>query len=121
MNDRDYRHFFIIPTCAKMIKDKELRSFFDYLNSGKAENEFTRKLKSYVEDAKKNSQWRMQYMTLQRLKNYAFDEGKKAGLEAGVQQQAIATAKKMLIKKYPIADISEMTGLSVESIQNLKK
>ena len=121
LNDRDYRHFFIIPTCAKMIKDKELRSFFDFLNSGKAENEFTKKLKTYVEDAKKNSRWRMQYMTLQRLKNYAFDDGKEAGREEGIQQQAIESAKKMIEKNYKIEEISEITGLSIEQIKDLVK
>ena len=104
-----------------MIIDKELRSFFDFLNSVKAENEFTKKLKTYVEDAKKNSRWRMQYMTLQRLKNYAFDDGKEAGREEGIQQQAIESAKKMSEKNYKIEEISEITGLSIEQIKDLVK
>ena len=76
LNDRDYRHFFIAPNCAKMIKDKELKAFFEFLISGKPDSKFTEKLKVYVEDAKQNTQWRMQYMTLARLKTYAYDQGR---------------------------------------------
>lgn len=35
LNDRAYKHFFIAPTCAKMIKDKEVKSFFEFLISNR--------------------------------------------------------------------------------------
>ncbi len=41
--------------------------------------------------------------------------------EAGEQKKAEETATKMLIKKYPTSDISELTGLTLEKVQELKE
>lgn len=41
--------------------------------------------------------------------------------EEGVHQKARETAKRMHAHKYPITEISEMTGLSIEEIENLSK
>ena len=49
----------------------------------------------------------------------AHDEGVAEGVAKGARQQAIETAKKMIIKNYAINDISELTGLSVKEIQEL--
>ncbi len=46
-----------------MIKNKEVRNFFEFLISNKASSKYTKDLKEYVSDAKHNSQWRVQYMT----------------------------------------------------------
>ena len=52
LNDRSYKHFFIAETCARMIEDKEVKSFFEFLISNKASNEYTSNLNKYVTDAK---------------------------------------------------------------------
>ena len=97
LNDRDFKHFFIAPTCAKMIKDEELKAFFEFLISNKPGNKYTLTLKQYVEDAKKNMQWRHQYMTYLRQRNYDLEEGRKQGrIEKAVENAII------LIKKYNI-------------------
>ena len=54
-------------------------------------------------------------MTLQRLKNYAFDDGK----EAGVQQQAIESAKKMLADNLSLDKVSLYSGLPLEQVKEL--
>ena len=83
LHDRDYRHFFIAPICAKMIGDEEKRRFFEFLISNTAGSTLTDRLRDYVEDAKHNMQWRFSYMTLERLQYYAFQNGKEDGLEEG--------------------------------------
>ena len=95
LNDRSYKHFFIAPTCAKMIQDKEVKSFFEFLISNKAQTGYTSDLSKYVADAKRNTQWRLQYMTVERLERSAF----KNGLVQGTQQKAVEAAL-MLIKEY---------------------
>ena len=90
LNDRDYKHFFIAPTCAKMVKNPELKAFFELLISNNSSNEFTSNLKKYVDDAKHNMQWRHEYMTWERIQAYARDEGR---LEKAVEN-AIKTIKK---------------------------
>ena len=89
--NRDYKHFFIAPRCAKMIENDETRNFFDFLISNKAKNSFTSRLNEYVNDAKHNMQWRHEFMTYQRIKNYAYQDGRT--------QKAIADAL-LLINDY---------------------
>lgn len=92
LNDRSYKHFFIAPTCAKMIKDKEVKSFFEFLISNKAQTGYTADLSKYVADAKRNTQWRLQYMTVERLERAAFRNGHEQGVAEGEQQKAVEAA-----------------------------
>ena len=46
--------------------------------------------------------------------------GREEGLQQGAQQKALETATNMLRKKYPVTEISEMTGLSQEQILELQ-
>ena len=102
LNDRSYKHFFIAPTCAKMIEDKEVRSFFEFLISNKAQTGYTSNLSKYVADAKRNTQWRLQYMTVETLERYAYENGLEQGIATGAQQKSVEDAL-TLIKKYNIA------------------
>lgn len=52
--------------------------------------------------------------------NTCINNARREGVNDGVQQKAIETASAMLKKKYPINDISEITGLSIEDIQKLE-
>ena len=99
LNDRSYKHFFIAPTCAKMIENKEVRSFFEFLISNKAQTGYTSDLSKYVTDAKHNTQWRLQYMTVETLERYAYENGLEQGLAEGAQQKAVEDAL-MLIREY---------------------
>ncbi len=46
---------------------------------------------------------------------------RRDGILIGRQEKAIETAKNMLKKKYPESDISEITGLPLNQINELKK
>ena len=115
LNDRDFKHFFIAPICATMIEDSELKAFFTFLVSGKPNNKFTSNLKDYVDDAKHNMQWRQQYMTYLRQRNYDLEEGRIKGFH----QKALDDAKGMLKKNYPINDIVEIVGLPIKTVKEL--
>jgi len=95
-----------------MIKDKEVKSFFEFLISNKAQTVFTSDLSKYVADAKHNTQWRLQYMTVERLERLAF----KNGLKQGAQQNTIENARKLLADgKYTAEEISELLQIPVEA------
>ncbi|WP_296327827.1 hypothetical protein [uncultured Treponema sp.] len=99
--DHDFKHFFIAPTCAKMIQNEEIRSFFNFLISNTANSRYTSMLSGYVNNAKHNMQWRVQYMTFARQQYYAFQDGKQAGIAEGEQQKAIEDAV-MLVRDFNI-------------------
>lgn len=79
----------------------------------KPKDEFCERIARLTEEAKKNTQWRKQYMDWERQRTYDF--------EAGEQKKAEETATNMLRKKYPPSEISELTGLSKEKVLELQK
>ncbi len=59
----------------------------------------------------------MQFMTWERQRAYDLD----AGIEIGAQQKAVETAENMMKKNYPVDDICEITGLSLEQVLEIKE
>ena len=107
-----------------MIEDKEVKSFFEFLISNKASNEYTSNLNKYVSDAKHNMQWRFQYMTWERMQTYAKNEGiaigEQRGEQRGRQAKAIETAQTLLnMNVLTIEQIAQASGLSIEDVKEL--
>ena len=114
LNDRAYKHFFIAPTCATMLTDAEQRAFFTLLTENRAESRFAERLSAYINDARHNTQWRMQYMTWERQQAYAFRDGQ----ERGAARTRFETAQRMLAKgTYAVAEVAEICGLSVAEVK----
>ncbi len=124
LKDRDFRHFFIAPTCAKMIEDEEVKSFFNFLISNSAKSRFTSMLSGYVNNAKRNMQWRVQYMTWARQRYYDFEDGKQAGIaegrEEGAQANARENAKNFLVLGLPPETVSKGCSLPLEQVLALR-
>ena len=53
------------------------------------------------------------------FKRICREDGIAEGQELGRMEKAIEAAKGMLIKNYPINDICEITGLSLEKVREL--
>ena len=118
LNDRSYKHFFMAKKCAKLIEDKEVRAFFEFLVSSTAKSNYTRTLEDYVIDARHNMQWRFQYMTWERQRAYDFDDG----YDAGKQDNAIANAKNFLIETDLSPEkIAQCCSLPLEQVLALKE
>ena len=118
LNDMDFKHFFIAPTCAKIIEDKELKAFFEFLISNSASNKFTSCLKNYVENAKHNMQWRFQFMTYLRQKYYDME----AGRIEGDKKARIETTKNLLkLNILSVEQIAQAAGLSLEEVLKIQQ
>lgn len=124
LNDRSYKYFFIANNYDKIL-NKEQKSFLQLVTSNKSTSAFADKIVKLVEDAKRNTQWRKQFMDFKHHLSQSFREGKEAGfkegLKEGEQNKAVETATNMLIKKYPTSDICEITGLPLEQVLELQK
>ncbi len=59
---------------------EELKAFLDYVAGRSSEDTFVKKLKLAVEEAKKNREWRREYMTLLMRDR----ENRKIGMEVGI-------------------------------------
>ena len=61
----------------------------------------------------------MDYRDLKNSIDTAREEGRKEGREEGEKKKAIEVAKKVKKKGYSFQDISEMTGLTIDEIEEL--
>ena len=60
-------------------------------------------------------------MTLQMAYDEKYREGLETGIQQGIERGITTSARRMLSSgKYSDSEISEITGLSVEQIQDLK-
>lgn len=63
---------------------KELRAFLDYVAGEKSEDAFVKKLDAAVNEAKKNREWRHEYMTLLMRDLENQEKGMEKGMEKGI-------------------------------------
>lgn len=95
LNDRAYKYFFVAKNCDKILNEKQ-KAFLELVIGRKPSNKFTERLAQLTEDAKKNTQWKRQYMDWERQRTYDYEDGKEAGitigLAEGAQQKAMEDA-----------------------------
>ena len=60
---------------------KELKAFLDYVAGQKPEDSYVEKLEEAVQEAKKNREWRHEYMTLLMRDQENVEKGKEYGEE----------------------------------------
>ena len=113
LNDRDYRHFFIAPTCAKMLEDQEIKSFFDFLVTGKSSSGFTKELEGYVAEAKQNLNYKRQFMEWERQRAYDKQEG--------INEKAIEDAISLLKEGDSPEKVARCIKLPLEKVLELQK
>ena len=87
-----------------------LRSFLDYVAGRKTENSYVRKLEDAVRKAKRNREWRHEYMTLLMRDLENLEKGREEGIKEGKFEQAKDTA-------FALKDM----GLSIEQIAKAVK
>ena len=63
---------------------KELRVFLDYVAGKKPDDSFVKKLEEAVKEAKKNREWRHEYMTLLMRDQENIEKGIEQGIEQGI-------------------------------------
>ena len=116
MGDRAYKYFFISQNCDKLL-DEEQKAFLKMVSNNKSSNAFTDKVKKLVDNAKRNTQWRKQFMDWEREKTYSFNRG----LEQGVQQKAVEDARNALAMNLTAEQAAQITGLPLEQVLELQK
>ena len=139
LGDRTYKHFFIAPACATMLQDGEQKAFFALLTANKSGSTFTDRLKTFVDDAKRNTQWRRQFMTWEMQMNLernlgreegiaigeergiaiGIAEGKEQGIAQGERNKALETARTALAMGMSADQIAKLTGLTTAEITEL--
>ena len=95
LNDRAYKLFFIAKNYDKLLNEEQ-KAFMKLVTSNESTSTFADTVSKLVEDAKRNTQWRKQFMDFKHYMSQSFREGKEEGLQEGIQQGA---AEKTLLCK----------------------
>ena len=110
---------------------RELRAFLDYVAGKKPEDDFVKRLEEAIKEAKKNREWRHEYMTLlmrdQENIEKGIEQGIKKGMEQGVKkgmEQGVKKGMEQGVKKGIEAMVSALKDFSVNDadiIQTLQE
>ena len=104
--------------------NKELQGFLQYVKTGKVTTAYTGRIEKMIQTVKCNEQLRKEYHVLPAALMDAFDEGeakgKSLGLAEGSRRKALETARLMLQRNYPQAEICLMTGLTKAEVEAMK-
>ena len=68
---------------------RELKAFLDYVAGKKPEDSFVRRLEEAVKEAKKNREWRHEYMTLLMRDQVNIEKGIEKGIKQGIEKGRI--------------------------------
>ena len=102
---------------------KELKQFLDYVNTQKTTDVFTERIEEKVKFVNKRD--RRILMSFQEdlndAKKAGIEEGFLEGKASGLKNEKIAIAKTMITKNFENELISDITKLSLDEIENLRK
>lgn len=91
---------------------EELKAFLDYAAGKKSEDAYVRKLEEAVKEAKRNREWRHEYMTLLMRDQENLERGLEQGLEQGLKQGKEIGRIYGTISAYKELNLSEDTILN---------
>ncbi len=121
LNDRAKKYFFVAKNCDK-IEDNRSKAFLKLLTTNRSSDDFTGRIATLAEDAKHNTQWRMQYMEWERQRTYDREAGREEGRAEGSLQKATEAAQNLLSKTNLSPEvIAECCSLPLEKVLELRK
>ena len=128
LDDKTIKKFFNANSYNKE-EDVEIKAFLEYICKQEPVDNFTDKISTIIDNIKQQETNKREYESMNIHDQDTFRRGKQEGLEQGIQQgiqqgsheTKIETARKLLLKNVDIAIISDCTGLSLETIEQIEK
>ena len=114
MNDRAQKVFYICKNYDKLL-DARQKAFLRMVTQNSSSDDFTRRVGGLVENAKRNTQWRQQFMEWDREMAYMRAKGR----EEGAQEKAVEAALNALAMNLTAEQVAQITGLPLEQVQDL--
>jgi len=140
LDDKTTKKFFNANSYNKE-EDVEIKAFLEYICKQEPVDNFTDKISTIINNIKQQETNKREYEsmnihdqdTFRRGKQEGLQEGLEQGIQQGIQQgmqqgiqqgvqeAKLETARKLLLKNVDIAIISDCTGLSLETIEQIDK
>lgn len=118
MGDRTQKVFYICKNYDKLLDERQ-KAFLRMVTQNSSSDDFTRRVGGLVESAKRNTQWRQQFMEWDREMACMRAKGREEGREEGAQQKALETARNALAMNLTAEQVAQITGLPLEQVQDL--
>ncbi len=124
MSLQDGRKILMFNTKGKINNvNDDVLSFLNYVETGVISDEYTRKLDASVSRARKNKEWRSDFMRFMchddDIRRVAHAKGHELGLAEGHELGLKDVARNMKSENFPIETIIKVTHLTMEEINNL--
>ena len=114
LGDRTLKYFFISDNCDKLLNEEQ-KAFMRLVSGCSSSNAFTDRVAHLTEDAKRNSEYRRQYMEWERQKAYEYKRGKAEGL----RQKAVEAARSFYANGASVELIAKSLGMTIEQVEEI--
>lgn len=121
LGDRTQKVFYICKNYDKLL-DTRQKAFLRMVTQNSSSDDFTQRVGGLVESAKRNTQWRQQFMEWDREMAYMRAKGRAEGREEGAQEKAVEDARNFIAMNVLTPEqIAQGTGLPLEQVLELQK
>ena len=91
---------------------RELKAFQDYVAGVESEDDFVKRVAEAVREAKKNREWRHEYMTLLMRDQENIEKGIEEGIEKGIEKGKSVGEEMMLMLIQKLVDNNRFDDIS---------
>ena len=121
LGDRTQKVFYICKNYDKLL-DARQKAFLRMVTQNSSSDDFTRRVGGLVEIAKRNTQWRQQFMEWDREMACMRAKGREEGRKEGAQEKAVENAQNLLKMNLGNPEqIAQAVGLPLEQVLELQK
>lgn len=96
---------------------QELKAFLDYINGKKSNDPYVKELDEAVNEAKKNREWRHEYMTLLMRDQENIEKGIQQGMKQGRSEERIRLLSEALKSGVKAEKLAEMFKIPLGEIR----
>ena len=100
---------------------EDLRMLYEYVETGNAGNELTKKIDNAVTKARNNEQWRLEYLRERVLLGEAREEGREEGIKEGGDIRDNERISNMLRRGKTVDEIVDFCGYPKEQVEKVEK
>ncbi len=111
LNDESVKIFLSADGTADDVSE-DMKAFLSYLKDHVSSSDFTKRLETQVDNARKHNRWRMEYMTLYEHEQIAREEGRKEGLNEGLRSGINGAVKIALSSGMPAEEVISKIALT---------
>ena len=114
LNDRTQKVFYICKNYDKLL-DTRQKAFLRMVTQNSSSDDFTRRVGGLVENAKRNTQWRQQFMEWDREMAYMRAKGR----EEGARQNAVENARSFYANGASLELIAKSLNMTEEQVKEI--